>query len=244
MATRFDDWEGDYLEHHGIKGMRWGVRRYQNEDGTLTEAGKSRYGAGPGEGGVKTSARKMQRDFNKLDQGYANVAAERAAATKAGNKHVFKYMKRGVDLARKGYTPEMIKGDKKRTKEFNKIQKAEEKYQKADKQMKEIENLQWRILAQASQNGYTTSSKPVIRLGNTGKQRTAAIFAAAALGGGAISGALIGGIRGATALKVKGQKVKIRKNGSGSSNIVTYPRNNENENREHRGRSRQARRNA
>ncbi len=31
-----------YLAHHGILGMKWGVRRYQNEDGTLTEAGKSR----------------------------------------------------------------------------------------------------------------------------------------------------------------------------------------------------------
>lgn len=31
------------LQHHGILGMRWGVRRYQNSDGTLTEAGKKRY---------------------------------------------------------------------------------------------------------------------------------------------------------------------------------------------------------
>lgn len=30
------------LYHHGIKGMKWGVRRYQNEDGTLTNAGKKR----------------------------------------------------------------------------------------------------------------------------------------------------------------------------------------------------------
>jgi hypothetical protein len=30
------------LYHHGIKGMRWGVRRYQNKDGTLTAAGKKR----------------------------------------------------------------------------------------------------------------------------------------------------------------------------------------------------------
>ena len=28
------------LYHHGIKGMKWGVRRYQNKDGTLTAAGK------------------------------------------------------------------------------------------------------------------------------------------------------------------------------------------------------------
>lgn len=30
------------LQHHGIKGMKWGVRRYQNEDGSLTPAGKKR----------------------------------------------------------------------------------------------------------------------------------------------------------------------------------------------------------
>lgn len=33
----------DYLMHHGIKGQQWGIRRYQNEDGTLTEEGKLRY---------------------------------------------------------------------------------------------------------------------------------------------------------------------------------------------------------
>ena len=42
MATRFDDWEGDFLAHHGIKGQKWYVRRFQNPDGTLTEAGKKR----------------------------------------------------------------------------------------------------------------------------------------------------------------------------------------------------------
>lgn len=33
----------EYLVHHGIKGQRWGERRFQNEDGTLTEEGKRRY---------------------------------------------------------------------------------------------------------------------------------------------------------------------------------------------------------
>ena len=32
-----------YIAHHGIIGMKWGVRRYQNKDGTLTNAGKKRY---------------------------------------------------------------------------------------------------------------------------------------------------------------------------------------------------------
>lgn len=36
----------NHLEHHGIVGMKWGVRRYQNYDGSLTAAGKRRYDTG------------------------------------------------------------------------------------------------------------------------------------------------------------------------------------------------------
>ena len=32
-----------YLAHHGIKGQKWGVLRWRNRDGTLTEAGKKKY---------------------------------------------------------------------------------------------------------------------------------------------------------------------------------------------------------
>ncbi len=37
---------GDTLQHHGVKGMKWGVRRYQNADGSLTAAGKKHYDVG------------------------------------------------------------------------------------------------------------------------------------------------------------------------------------------------------
>lgn len=37
---------GDYVEHVGVKGTHWGVRRWQNEDGSLTPAGREHYGYG------------------------------------------------------------------------------------------------------------------------------------------------------------------------------------------------------
>ena len=34
----------DYISHFGVKGMKWGIRRYQNKDGSLTPEGRKRYG--------------------------------------------------------------------------------------------------------------------------------------------------------------------------------------------------------
>lgn len=43
-AKHSDDSFEDVLEHHGILGMKWGIRRFQNKDGSLTAAGRKRYG--------------------------------------------------------------------------------------------------------------------------------------------------------------------------------------------------------
>lgn len=45
-----------YLAHHGVKGQKWGVRRYQNEDGSYTDAGRVRYG------------KKVARKYYKIDR--------------------------------------------------------------------------------------------------------------------------------------------------------------------------------
>lgn len=58
-------YQDDYLAHHGIKGMKWGVRRYQNEDGTLTAAGKARYGVESAAGRVKTGVSNIRKNYRE-----------------------------------------------------------------------------------------------------------------------------------------------------------------------------------
>lgn len=53
---------GGELKHHGVKGMKWGVRRYQNTDGTLTNAGKKRYDRDVRENNAKKKDNRMNID--------------------------------------------------------------------------------------------------------------------------------------------------------------------------------------
>ena len=55
------------LSHHGIKGQKWGVRRFHNKDGTRTAAGKKRYSVEAVDvDSSRTKVNKLRRILNKI----------------------------------------------------------------------------------------------------------------------------------------------------------------------------------
>ena len=79
----------DELYHHGIKGQKWGVRRYQNADGTLTAAGKKREATSYHSTSIKSAL--ARRSNEKVDKGFkdwADNAKKRDNAIDLGKKAV------------------------------------------------------------------------------------------------------------------------------------------------------------
>lgn len=70
--------QDEALAHHGILGMKWGIRRYQNKDGSLTAAGKKRYDAEMAK--VKEKTKKLRNEqrvakkMSKLDEAKQKLA--------------------------------------------------------------------------------------------------------------------------------------------------------------------------
>jgi len=123
------DDEGAYLAHHGVKGQRWGVRRFQNPDGSLTEKGKRRMKTLQGKSD-KLDAKKAKlnspKNMVKLSQ-YKSLSADRHAAA---NQHKadedFYRNKASYALTNHGSKVATKKADKAHTKYVQEAKKAAE----------------------------------------------------------------------------------------------------------------------
>lgn len=86
LTLRYDSSYDEYdecLEHHGIKGMRWGIRRFQNKDGSLTSAGEKRYDTDKDSGKGKSENDKAKTDAAKFE------AEKKAAISNADVKWAY-----------------------------------------------------------------------------------------------------------------------------------------------------------
>lgn len=89
-----------YLIHSGILGMKWGQRRFQYKDGSLTPAGKIRYGVGNGR---KSRA---ERKIEKKKDAQRSAALEKARKAKAEKK---KHQEEKDRILREGSASDLLK---------------------------------------------------------------------------------------------------------------------------------------
>lgn len=92
------------LYHHGIKGQKWGVRRYQNLDRSLTPAGKERYGRGTGEK-IKSAVKTVGREVANAGKavGRSVSTASKAVGSKISESYKKKHPSKMSDAELKAY---------------------------------------------------------------------------------------------------------------------------------------------
>lgn len=188
----FTSWDTE-LCHYGIPGQRKGIRRFQNEDGSLTPAGRERYGKYDSD--EKVSAKRMQKDFNHLESMYAKNAARRFTYDDDVYTRVTKAQKKGRTL-----------DEFKQSKSGKKALKSVSEVSRLDKDAKSIERMQLRILNKAIKQNYTVDSKSVVRYRALGKNRFQKLW-----------NTMNGGD-----LPVRGIRAKFSEKGDGSIKMVNY----------------------
>lgn len=72
------DFDEDYIEHHGVKGQRWGERKFQYKDGSLTALGRQHYGIGSWIKSRFSSAERGYRAAVKQKQQQQKLAVKKA----------------------------------------------------------------------------------------------------------------------------------------------------------------------
>lgn len=135
----------DDLQHHGIKGMKWGVRRYQNPDGSLTAAGRRRYDVGEARQTMKDAKADMRSAKKEYDRAYNkayNYSSRHYVSQFTNKKRIKESDKRWGDAYVKA----------------NKYNDTVKKYKTAKKEYKAVKR-------QSNDGGLTEGQKKAIKIG-------------------------------------------------------------------------------
>ena len=190
------------ISHHGIKGQKWGERRYQNPDGTLTEEGRKRYSS--------YTPYKIQRSLNKIDESAAKAEARIYNAEKKAGK----YSVKGIKYANKHGESE--KTTKKLTKLDKKIKKQEEKISDLNDLISKHDKASWSRINVALEKGYDVTINKGYRYVSLGEDFIKSLGLAA-----------VSGVMSSKSYHVPGNYYKVKKNKSNSEvgNLITIDDN-------------------
>lgn len=136
----------DELYHHGILGQKWGVRRFQNPDGSYTPAGQKRYGTGQ-----YTTKKQYQSRLNDVDTAIARNKRDyydAADLKKTIENKQTKLQAKGKDL-----------NDKQKAK----VKELEGKIKESTKNIKAGEKEVKALINKAKKDGYAVTSSATMR---------------------------------------------------------------------------------
>lgn len=179
------------LQHHGIKGQRWGVRRFQNPDGSFTEQGRRRlseykYGANKYrkyDGTDKKqarleSARSYKRALNTTDQG---LVEERYYTEKSREKlkglenKLDKIDTKRRDKTLKDLGANTVRLDGKYAKTYEQIKNAKQEIKEHQKNIERGKATVNRLMSEATDRGYSIAQEKASRIKNTKDVERAAL---------------------------------------------------------------------
>lgn len=184
----------DELAHHGIKGQRWGIRRYQNEDGSLKDAGKARY--------IKSTLKR-----NEIRYGEENSQRQ------IHKEKMDRYNTKASKAKEKGNSEKANKLTAKAN-EHKKLMNS------SIKEMKSAESANWKTIAKAVENGYDIGigSGKSIYYSKRGRTYMTAMYASfGTIGGVTAINFLNNDTTGRYSTRINKYKVKKNKEGTGSS---------------------------
>lgn len=113
-----------YIAHHGIKGQKWGVRNYQNADGSLTALGRARYGVGEARAKVGNAVKSVGTAIRKKvaptnAELNAQIRKQRSKNLNKQKREELRNLKKGVNEDAASPSTRTLKGQHKRFSEMS-----------------------------------------------------------------------------------------------------------------------------